>query len=29
MATTAENTTQNAQLDAWLEQRLDELLPKK
>ena len=29
MATTAENTTPNAQLDAWLEQRLDELLPQK
>ncbi len=29
MATTAENTIPNAQLDAWLEQRLDELLPQK
>ena len=29
METTAENVTPNAQLDAWLDQRLDELLPKK
>ena len=29
MATTAENTIPNAQLDAWLEQRLDDLLPQK
>ena len=29
MATTAENTLDNTQLDAWLNKRLDELLPKK
>jgi len=29
MATSAENTQDNAQLDAWLNKRLDELLPKK
>ena len=29
MATSAENMQDNAQLDAWLNKRLDELLPKK
>ncbi len=29
MATSAENMQDNAQLDAWLDKRLDELLPKK
>lgn len=29
MATTAENMQDNAQLDAWLNNRLDELLPQK
>jgi len=29
MSSTAENTTDNAQLDAWLDSRLDELLPAK
>jgi peroxiredoxin family protein len=29
MSTTAENVQGNAQLDAWLDKRLDELLPKK
>ena len=29
MSTSAENVTVNAQLDAWLDQKLDELLPKK
>jgi len=29
MSTTAENLLENPQLDAWLEKKLDELLPKK
>ncbi len=29
MSTTAENVQVNAELDAWLDQKLDELLPKK
>ncbi len=29
MSTTAENVQGNAQLDAWLDKKLDELLPKK
>jgi peroxiredoxin family protein len=29
MSTTAENVPGNAQLDAWLDKKLDELLPKK
>ena len=29
MSTTAENPQNNASLDAWLDQKLDELLPKK
>ena len=29
MSTTAENIPDNAQLDAWLDKKLDELLPKK
>ena len=29
MSTTAENVPDNAQLDAWLDKKLDELLPKK
>ena len=29
MSTTAENIQGNAQLDAWLDKKLDELLPKK
>ncbi|HUT39892.1 MAG TPA: DsrE/DsrF/DrsH-like family protein, partial [Gammaproteobacteria bacterium] len=29
MSTTAETVQGNAQLDAWLDKKLDELLPKK
>ena len=29
MSTTAENALENPQLDAWLDKKLDELLPKK
>ena len=29
MSTNADNVQANPQLDAWLEQKLDELLPKK